>query len=373
MTDSWRVAVIHDYLTQRGGAERVVLTLQAAFPGARLLTSVLDAGGTFPRFGEIAVETTWLDRIPWFRRDPRRALPFLAWTFGRLQVQDVDVVLCSSSGWAHGVRTTAPKVVYCYTPPRWLYEVDDYVEKQSPVAQAAIGLLAPYLRRWDRRAAAGADRYLTTSTVVQQRIAQVYGINARVVPPPVMIDVTGPQTPLVGVEPGFHLVVGRARSYKNTGVVCEAFRELPDERLLVVGGLPEPERGQSWPANITGFVDLTDAQLRWAYAHCSAVVSLANEDFGLTPLEGNAFGKPAVVLRAGGFLDTLVEGVTGEYIDSVEAVSVVRAVRACRARVHDVGALQAHAARYSPETFAAALRAEVASALDEVTRARRLR
>ncbi|MHB8509172.1 MAG: glycosyltransferase, partial [Candidatus Dormibacteria bacterium] len=128
---SLRIAIVHDYLTQRGGAERVVLGMLQAFPDARLITSVYNPETTFPAFGDRVVETSGLQRVEAFRTDPRRALPLLAKTFSRTTVRDVDLVLCSSSGWAHGVTTTAPKLVYCYNPPRWVYQHSDYVEAQS--------------------------------------------------------------------------------------------------------------------------------------------------------------------------------------------------------------------------------------------------
>ena len=143
------MAVVHDYLTQRGGAERVVLAMMQAFPDARLITSVYEPARTFPDFQNYSVETSPLQRIGLLRRDPRRALPFLAWMFRRTVVDDVDVVICSSSGWAHGVTTSAPKIVYCYNPPRWIYQHSDYVKEQAAPVRAAFTLLRPALRRWD--------------------------------------------------------------------------------------------------------------------------------------------------------------------------------------------------------------------------------
>ena len=350
-----RVAVVHDYLTQRGGAERVALALWRAFPGARLVTSVYDATGTFPEFAEAEVETSWLQRVPALRRDPRLALPLLPGAFDRLALADVDVVVASSTGFAHGIPTSAPKVVYCHNPPRWLHQPRDYLHEQGPAARLALRALRPRLTTWDRRAARSADRYLANSRVVRDRVRTAYGIDAQVLAPPVSIDVEGPQRCSPGVEPGFFLVVGRARGYKNTDAVCKAFADLPDQRLVAVGGLPSG----TWPANLHGVSDVSDAELRWLYAHCHALVSVAHEDFGLTPIEANAFGKPALLLRAGGFLDTLVEGETGYFVKTVEPGEVVRAVRRLLAEPLDPALIRAHALRYSPNAFAAAVRHQV--------------
>ncbi|MDX6198284.1 MAG: hypothetical protein QOJ79_1435, partial [Actinomycetota bacterium] len=137
--------------------------------------------------------------------------------------------------------------------------------------------------------------------------------------------------------------------------------ELPEQRLIVVGGLPD--EGGPWPPNVVGMVDVPDAQLRWLYANCRAVIAAAYEDFGLTPLEGNAFGRPALVLRAGGFLDTMVEGVTGHFIETLEAAAVLETVKTSLEVGLDNRAILGHAAGYSTEAFEAELHREVQAAM----------
>ena len=334
-----RTVVVHDYLTQRGGAERVVLAMLRALPGARLVTSVYDPDGTYPEFREHEVETLWPDRVGLFRDDPRRALPVLAHAFSRHRIDDADVVLCSSSGWAHGVTTSARKVVYCYTPARWLWRPGDYLRDAGAVPRAAVRILGPSLRRWDVRAARTAARYLTLSTVVRDRIRDAYGIEAAVVPPPVTLDPAGPREPVPGVEPGYFLAVGRRRGYKNIDLLYDAFAGLPGHRLVAAGDTP-----------------LTDAQMRWLYANAVATVAVAFEDFGLTPLEGNAFGRPALALRAGGFLDTVSPGVNGDFVAAPSVDAIRAAVTRFDPAAYDPAVIDRHLARYSYERFATDLR-----------------
>lgn len=364
-----RVVIAHDYLTQRGGAERVVLTMLEAFPGARVVTTMYDADATYPEFAAHHVETCWPQRVPALRKDPRRALPVLAQAVSRHAVEDADVLLVSSSGWAHGFPTSAPKIVYCHTPPRWLHCKADYAMGLPVPARLALGALDPMLRRWDRRAAHTATRYLANSTMVQRRIHDAYGIDAGLLHPPVGLDVHGPQEPVPGLEPGFVLTIGRSRGYKNSTVVCEAVAALTDARLVVVGGLPET--AGSWPDNLVGVRDISDAQLRWLYAHAAGLVGVSHEDFGLTPVEANAFGVPTVLLRAGGYLDSSVEGLTTVFVDAVEVEAVrdgiARLLEAERAGDWDREAICRHADRFSAASFAAALRREVAGVLPEST------
>ncbi len=358
-----RVVIAHDYLTQRGGAERTVLGLLRAFPGARVVTSVYAPESTFPEFADVDVETLWLQRIRAFRSDPRLALPWLAKAWQDHVIDDADVVVASSSGWAHGVSTTAPKVVYCHNPARWLYQPEDYLAKAPMAARLVRRMLADRLIAWDCERADEAAVYLVNSSAVAGRVLLRYGRDSEIIPPPVTIDPHGEQEPVAGLEPGFLLTVSRARGYKNVRLVCEAVEGLPDQRLAVIGSLPT--RHAAWSDRLRGVGHVTDAQLRWLYANCSAVVSASREDFGLTPIEGNLFGKPAVLLRAGGFLDTLVEGVTGCFIEA----ETVDAVRAALGRIPAVSAsvLTTYATGFGTDVFGARIRAVVDEVLAGVS------
>ena len=354
------VALVHDYLTQRGGAERVALTLAETFPGAPLHTAFYDRDTTFPELARCDVRPLPLDRIAVLRAHHRVAMPLLAPAFSRLHL-DAAVTVCSSSGWAHGVRAAGRKVVYCHTPARWLYQTDRYLRGSSPAVRAAMRVLGPPLRRWDRAAAVGAHRYLANSTVVRRRIADTYGIDAEVVPPPNRFEVDGPTSSLDGIEPGFVLCVSRLLPYKNVDAVVAAFASLPDLRLVVVGGGPlAGALAADAPANVHLAGDVDDARLRWCYRNASALVAASYEDFGLTPVEAAAAGLPVAVLRWGGFLDTTVEGETGVFFDDPEPGAIAAAVRELGRRSWDPAALAGHAARYSPAAFAARLRAVVA-------------
>jgi glycosyltransferase involved in cell wall biosynthesis len=355
-----KVAIVHDYLTQRGGAERVVLAMLAAFPEAPVLTALYEPDSTFPEFASHDVRPLWTNAIGPLRSDHRRGLMLYPLAFSRTMV-DAEVTLCSSSGFAHGVRTTGRKVVYCHTPARWLYdEASAYIAGRPRPARLVLALLAPSLRRWDRRAAASASAYLTNSTVARERIAREYGIDAIVLPPPLQSrGVAAPERAVAGFKPGFVLCVSRLLAYKNVDVVVKAFADLP-ERLVVVGDGPERagiERGAG--PNVTFLGTVGDANLAWLYANCSGLVSAAREDFGLTPLEAAAAGKPAAVLRFGGFLDTVVQGETGVFFDAPEPHAVREALTAMLSRSWEPSVLVKHADLYGEQVFADGLRAAI--------------
>ena len=360
------VALAHDYATQRGGAERVALVMADAFPGAPLYTTLYDPAGTFPEFEPLDVRTSPIDRVGLLRRHHRLALPLLAPAVRATPIE-ADVVLASSTGWAHGFPTSGRKVVYCHAPARWLYQSDRYLGPArgagsgvAPggatrwLAAQALGLLTPALRSWDRRAAATADRYLANSTVTARAIREVYGIEAEILPPPPAMLPGGPETAVEGVEPGFLLCVARLLPYKNVDVVIEAVRRTPGARLVVVGDGPEraalEHRVRDLPrVCLAGRVD--DARLRWLYRNSAALVAASYEDYGLSPLEAAAFGRPSVVLRDGGYLDTVRDGVTGEFFDAPDPDLVAEAAGRALARTWDPTVLTAHADDFAAERF----------------------
>lgn len=353
-----KVALVHDYLTQRGGAERVVLAMSEVFPEAPIYTSLYAPHATFPEFSDRDVRPLWLNRIAPLRAYHRGAFPLLGPSFSLLTL-DADVVVCSSSGWAHGTRTSGRKIVYCHSPAKWLYRPDEYLgSSPSLVERAALRALRRPLRAWDSRAARTADVYLANSTAIAAQISEVYGRYADVLAPPVVLDVTGDQIRPDGIDPGFVLSVARPLPYKNVDCVVDAFALLPEMRLVVVGGRP----GDSAGPNVTAVADISDAELRWLYANCIGLVAAAHEDFGLTPLEAAAFGRPTAALRAGGFLDTVVPGETGVFFDTVARDAIAAAVSSLREGAFDEGRLLAHAARFSRERFGERLRQVVATA-----------
>ena len=359
-----RVAVAHDYLTQRGGAERVVLSLLRAFPDATLHTLLYDADATYPEFRDARIVTSALDRVGRFRRDPRFALPLLAPVASRFRV-DADVVVASTSGWAHGFAATGRVLAYCHNPARWVYQTDEYLGRPARTSPVGLPLLAarPMLRAWDRRAARRVSRYLANARVVADRIQRAYGVEAAVVPAPVSMrtDAERQPVPALADTSGLHLLVSRLLPYKNVGAAIEAYRGT-EHHLVVVGRGPEEQRLRDLlPPNVVLLSGLSDAELRWLYSRSVLLVAPSYEDFGLTPLEAGTFGTPVVALRAGGYLDTVVEGRTGLFFERPTSQGIREAVVQATSRAWDRGVIAAHAATFAEDRFVDRLRTEVAA------------
>lgn len=361
MSTGTPVALAHDYLTQRGGAERVVAIMASAFPQAPLYTTLYDPSGTFDDFRHLDIRTSALNRAPLLRRNHRLALPLLAPAISRMSI-DAEVTLASSTGWAHAIPATGRKIVYCHAPARWLYQKHRYLgtfEGSLPhrarhlLAAAALGLLSPALRSWDARHALRADRYLVNSTVIRQAVAETYGIDAEVLPPPPAMDPDGPVEP-VNVTTPFVLCVARLLPYKNVDAVIRAVQGIDGLGLVVVGKGPDDARLRdlakgSPQIHLVGGV--SEEALRWLYAECLGLVAASFEDFGLTPLEAAAFGKPTAALHAGGFLDTIDPEVNGLFFDDSSEAAIREALGELTEKQWETRRITAHAEKFGQARF----------------------
>lgn len=371
VSSSQSVALAHDYLTQRGGAERVAAIMAEAFPGAPLHTTLYEPDATFDDFRTLTIKTSVLNLVPTFRHDHRIALPFYAPVVSGLTV-DADVLLASSSGWAHGIGCTGRKVVYCHAPARWLYQTDRYLgvdaggmgaRARRAAISSALMALAPHLRAWDRRQALSADRYLVNSSVIRRMVQDVYGIDAEVVPPPPALSVRGAHEPIAAIEEPFVLCVARLLPYKNVDSVISASKGIDGLSLAVVGRGPDQGRlqdliGADPSIHLLGGV--SEESLRWLYTASVGLVAASYEDFGLTPLEAASFGKPTAALHAGGYLDTIDPHVNGLFFESPDVDSVSSGITDLIERSWNADAIRAHADRFSKQRFCARLQDVVA-------------
>src|SRR4051794_31995142 len=321
--DLGRIALAHDYLNQRGGAERVVLELAQMWPEAPLYTSLYRPESTFPGFARVDVRTSFLDRLPVDRRF-RNLFPLYPAAFRSLAPIDADLLITSSSGWAHRltVRPGARHVVYCHNPARWLYG-EQYLGASSTKQAAIRPLLAP-MRRWDRNAAHRADLYIANSALTRRRIRAAYGIEAPVIPPPVDVDRFRP-TP----RGERLLVVSRLLPYKRVDVVVDAATK-SGLGLDVVGAGPSLAdlRKRAGPT-VTFHGRADDATVKELMQSCRAFCLPGMEDFGITPVEAQAAGKPVIAFHGGGAVDTVEEGVTGVFVREQDAEHFLEAVAAC--------------------------------------------
>jgi glycosyltransferase involved in cell wall biosynthesis len=348
------IALVHDDLVQSGGAERVVALFHKIWPQAPLYTSIYDRRTTLRDFDDAEVRTSFLQRTPLSsRRLHKLALPLFPAAFEGMDFTGYDLILSSSSRFAKGV-ITGPRtchVCYCYTPPRFAWRPQDYFGRMR--AGSLIWLLMwpllSRLRRWDLESAAGVDYYIAISHNVARRIRKFYRRDSAVIHPPVDTDRYRPAAPdQIG---DYFLVVSRLVGYKRVDLAVEACNRL-GLPLKVIGGGPEERTLRRKAGPTVEFLGhLPDAEVVGHYARCRALIFAGEEDFGLTPLEAMASGRPVVAFGAGGALETVIEGRTGLFFGEQTVDSLAGALQSLDGFTFEPDELRAHALRFDTAVF----------------------
>lgn len=339
-----------------------MLALARMWPDAPIYTSLYRADSTFPAFGAADVRSSPLDVLP-VDRAFRNLFPLYPLAFRTFGAFDQDLVISSSSGWAHMVRTAPHSfhAVYCHAPARWLYEPDHLADARMRSLRPFSGLL----RTWDRLAARRAQLYIANSAEVKQRIRRYYGIDAPVVHPPVGVE-RFRATP----RGERLLVVSRLLPYKRVDAIVDAASRA-GLRLDVVGNGPALEDLRRRAGDTVTFHGrLPDKAVVEMIEGCRALCLPGKEDFGITPVEANAAGKPVIAFAAGGALETLEEGFTGAFFSRHDHADVLDAIHRADAIEASPEQISAAARRFSTQAFELRLRDVLTQALDRAHCAR---
>ncbi|WP_322510417.1 glycosyltransferase [Chloroflexus sp.] len=357
-----RVALVHDYLNQYGGAERVLEALHELFPAAPVYTSIFDPATMPVAYQQWDIRTSFMQRLPAWRTQFRRYVALYPTAFERFDLSNYDLIISSSSAFAKGVipRPGALHICYCHTPMRFAWRTGDYVAREQINGFQAklLPFLLNYLRIWDTVSANRVDLFVANSREVAGRIARYYRRPAIVIPPPVDLPPYEPRPPAE-----FYLAGGRLIPYKRLELVIEAFNRLRLPLKIFGDGRDRSRLERMAGPNIEflGWVD--EATRLDLFARCRAFIFPGEEDFGITPLEVLAVGRPVIAYAAGGALETLIEGVTGRFFYQPTAAALAAAVALSRTDPVDSLALRRHAERFSRERFLAAMRAFIDEAL----------
>lgn len=347
-----KLVLVHDYLNQAGGAERVVENFHELYPGSPLYTSIYDKNNMPKIFSEMDVKVSFMQYLPGVMKHFKKYLPLFPLAFESFDLSKFEVILSSSSAWGKGVRIRKGQthICYCHSPMRFAWMYEDYMEKESYgwLIRKILPYVMKYLRAWDLRTNKGVDHFIANSETTRKRIKLYWNRDSIVIHPPVDTSFFKPYNDKI--EDHF-LVVSRLNPYKHIDLAVEAFNvlKLP---LVVIGTGPDMQRLKAKAANNIKFLGRqSDEEIVKHYSSCRAFILPGEEDFGLTPVEAQACGRPVIAYRAGGALESVVENVTGIFFDKQETGSLVDAVKKFENSDFDRAKIREHALKFDKNEF----------------------
>jgi len=347
------LVLAHDYLVQMGGAERVVAAMHSAFPRAPIYTSAVARRTLVDDFSDANIRTSWMQALPWITHHTHfkkyfALYPFAFRSFGTIEA---DVAWISSSTFAKFLKFSPATRTVCYlhNTTRFLWQTDEYLDYEvarGPINEAVRSIL-PGLREADRDATAAMDVLVANSHNVQNRIRRCYGLESTVINPPVETA----RFSCSDVDDGFFLIVSRLLGYKRIDLAIQALSKA-GRRLVILGEGPHLSHLREMAGPGVEFHGrLPDAAMCDFYSRCRALILPGEEDFGITPVEAMACGKPVIAFGKGGALETVVDGRTGVFFREQNVDALLDAVERCEATAWDSPAIRAHAETFSRESF----------------------
>ncbi|WP_263382465.1 glycosyltransferase [Granulicella arctica] len=355
-----KVAVFHDNFAQNGGAELVAeelhRVLKARFPTTQMFSTLSAEERLSPYLRTEDIHNTWMQWLPARAKLFRAYFLFYPFAVDRVDLSEFDLIVTSCFGYAKGVRRrqNALHICYCHTPMRWVWRTQDYLsrEKNSFIKKALLHFPLRWLKSWELRAAANPDIYIANSSVVAERLFQAFGVHATVIPPPIDTARFAPPAgkPINDAE-DFYLVLSRLVPYKRFDLAVQACTK-SNRRLVVIGDGPDRARLEAMAGPTITFLGRASNEDVCDHARrCRALLFPGEEDFGITPLEINAAGRPVIAYRAGGATETVVEGVNGTFFDRPDVDALIEALDHFETRVWDGAAIRQHAQGYDRSVF----------------------
>jgi glycosyltransferase involved in cell wall biosynthesis len=358
-----RVALIHDFLLDLRGAERVFAAICDAWPEADVFTAVYDEAGTEGRFADRAIHTSFLQKLRPTSRTFRPLLPFYPHAVESFDLRGYDTVISSSSAWAHGVLVDpgAVHVCYCHNPFRYAWtEREATLRARGPLVRPALRFLLSRWRQWDWIAAQRVDRYVSNSQTTAERVRRYLGRDSTVLHPPVEIDRFAP-----GRVGAHYAVLAELMAHKRIDIAVEAFTRL-GLPLIVIGDGPEGRRLRKLAGPTVTFTGrIPDEQVAKVLASSQALVVTAVEEFGIAAVEALAAGRPVIALGEGGVRESVQPGVTGAFYERNDPAALAETVLSFDTLAVDAAACRAAAERFSVPRFQQRLAAIVADAVSD--------
>lgn len=362
-----KIALIHDHLAQDGGAEKVLQAFQEIWPEAPTFVLVHNPHNASEAFNNKDIRTSFIQRLPFGVKRYQWYFPLMPTAVESYDLMDYDVVLSSTASFAKGVITKPETlhICYCHTPTRYLWsDTHSYVRELG--ASRLVKWMLPFfltnVRVWDKAAADRVDKFIANSKLVQDRIVKYYKSGSDVIYPPVRLDAFSPQA---GTD--YYLAGGRLVPYKRFDIIVEAFSHL-GRKLIIFGDGPEYNSLRSLASSNIEFVGkVSDEQLAQLYKGALGFINPQVEDFGITMVEAMASGTPVIAYRAGGAVEIVEEGVTGEFFDHQTWEDLADAIIHFQPEQYDPHVIRARAEQFSMTKFKTEIKQYVEQAYQEFT------
>jgi glycosyltransferase involved in cell wall biosynthesis len=327
-----KVAIVHDYLTKLGGAEKVLETIHEIYPQAPIYTLLYDKKGTRGIFESgYEIRSSKLQKLPGFlRRRSRLLLSKFSRAIEEFDLSEFDLVISSSNSFAHGVITPQQTlhITYCYSPMRYCWDWAHNYLKENNIGMGPLGLyvrsIISRIRLWDYYASKRTDEWIAISKTVAKRILKYYRKNSEIIYPPVDINelLNNDKKPK-----DYYLIVSRLTQYKNIDLAIRAFNQLGIPLYIIGEGADEKRLKRLAKKNISFLGWKKDNERNKFLSECKAFVFPGEDDFGLTPVEAMATGRPVIALNSGGATETVISGETGEFFDQTNKIDdLMRAI-----------------------------------------------
>ncbi len=345
-----KIAVVHDYLTQRGGAERVVIAFMKTFPEADLFTSLYDPEGTFPFFKNLKIRTSFLQKIYFHFIGHRIYLPLYPEAFKSLDLNGYDLIISSSSAFAKCIKKNeAIHIGYIHTPPRFLYFKYHYLEKErfSFIKEIYLMAFLKKLKNEDMEAVKNIDLIITNCRNIQKRIKDIYGRKSEILHPPIEVD----NFSIERNQEDFYLIVSRLLPHKKIDIAISAFNKLKKKLIIIGTGPAYKSLKRISSSNIKFCGSLDDEKLKSLYSTCRALIFPQEEDFGIVPLECMASGRPVIAYGKGGILETLVPEETGIFFYEQTTEAIIDAVMKFEKMDFDPERIRENAKKFDIKVF----------------------
>ncbi len=350
-----KLAIVHDYLNQYGGAERVLEKLHELFPEAPVYTSIFDPRSMPEGYRRWDIRTSFMQRLPGVMSHHQLFLPFYPLAFEGFDLSEYEVVISNSSAWCKGVHTppTTLHMCYCLTPMRWVWNYREYVQRErfGKLTRLTLPMMMNWLRLWDRVSADGVDQFATISRTVAARVGKYYRRDSVIIYPPV--DTGSFQ--LSDTHEDYFLVVSRLIPYKRIDLVVESFNRLGLPLVIIGDGRDRAALQAKAKSNIRFLGKVSDEEARRYYSRCKAFLFPGEEDFGITPVEAQASGRPVIAYAGGGALDTVIDGVTGKLFYPQTAEALADAVASFDDTRFDPATIRRNSERFDTVAFKGAL------------------